>query len=111
MNLPADQSPDLTPSCPLKNSSCSCNLANAASSQYSADYKKWLLLNAEAQMTSFETGWGWFYWTWLTESGVQWSWKLGIEAGILPAKVWDRTFNCTGGAAGVPDFGTLPENY
>ena len=108
LTLPVGQSPDLTPSCPLKNSSCSCNAANADPSTYSDSYKQWLLTNAEAQMESFETGWGWFYWTWLTESGTQWSWKLGMDAGILPDKVWDRKFNCS---QGVPSFADLSESY
>ncbi|MCJ1328598.1 hypothetical protein MMC10_005275 [Thelotrema lepadinum] len=111
LNLPSDQSPDLSPSCPLKSSACSCNSANAPASSYSDDYKKWLLMNAEAQMTSFETGWGWFYWTWLTETGTQWSWKLGMDAGILPAKVWERSYNCSGGTLPEGSFGSLSEAY
>ena len=34
-------------------------------------------MNAEAQMDSFEKGWGWFYWTWKTEGATQWDWKAG----------------------------------
>jgi glucan 1,3-beta-glucosidase len=108
MNLPDPSASDLTPSCPLKNSSCSCNNANADPSTYSDLYKQWLLWNAEGQMTSFEIGWGWFYWTWITESATQWSWKLGMEAGILPQKVWDRQFNCS---QTIPNFAGLPESY
>lgn len=59
-------------------------------------------------MASFEIGWGWFYWTWMTEGAVQWSWKLGKDAGILPAKVWQRDFNCSSTA---PEIHGLPENY
>ncbi|MCJ1377465.1 hypothetical protein MMC17_000560 [Xylographa soralifera] len=98
----------LTPSCPPNSGTCECADANADPSDYSDTYKQWLMMNAEAQMTSFEIGWGWFYWTWQTESAVQWSWKLGMQAGILPAKVWDRAFNCT---QTVPNFSGLPENY
>ncbi|MCJ1430568.1 hypothetical protein MMC29_008486, partial [Sticta canariensis] len=60
----------LTPSCPKSSdaaAACSCAEANASPDQYSDPYKKWLMMNAEAQMTSFEQGWGWFYWTWITE--------------------------------------------
>ena len=39
---------------------------------------------------------------------MQWSWKLGMQAGILPDKVWDRDFNCS---QTVQAFGGLPENY
>jgi glucan 1,3-beta-glucosidase len=97
-----------TPLCPPNSGSCSCDGANADPSSYSDVYKQWLLTNAQAQMSSFELGWGWFYWTWVTESAVQWSWKAGMDAGILPKKTWDRNFNCS---SSVPDFNGLPETY
>ncbi|KAL8860508.1 MAG: hypothetical protein Q9178_003167 [Gyalolechia marmorata] len=97
-----------TPHCPPNSGTCSCDKANADPSTYSDEYKQWLMMYAEAQMSSFETGWGWFYWTWVTESAVQWSWKAGMAAGILPKKTWQRDFNCT---ADVPDFADLPETY
>ena len=109
MNLGGDPSLNvLTPSCPPNSGVCECDDANADPGSYSATYKQWLLMNAEAQMASFEIGWGWFYWTWVTEDAVQWSWKLGREAGILPQQVWQRDFNCT---TEVPDFSDLPETY
>jgi glucan 1,3-beta-glucosidase len=100
----------LQPFCPLKTSSCDCTSANADPSKYSDAYKRWLLDFATAQMESFEYGWGWFYWTWQTENAVQWSWKLGAKAGILPKTVWDRSFSCN---STVPDFAGmgLAENY
>ena len=67
-----------TPDCPPNSGTCSCNKANADASSYSDDYKQWLMMYAEAQMASFEAGWGWFYWTWVTESATQWSWKVSI---------------------------------
>lgn len=108
LNLGSSSVTDLVPSCPPNSGTCECTDANADGSHYSDQYKQWLLMNAEAQMTSFEFGWGWFYWTWITESATQWSWKLGMEANILPAKVWDRTFNCTTPAPTIPG---LPEYY
>lgn len=99
----------LTPSCPGQQD-CSCAGANADPAAYSAPYKAWLLHNALASMSSFEQGWGWFYWTWKTESAAQWSWELGARAGILPAKVWDRPWNCSGGATDFAGQG-LPETY
>ncbi|RDI85987.1 hypothetical protein Vi05172_g4009 [Venturia inaequalis] len=91
----------LQPFCPLKSSACDCTSANADPSKYSDAYKQWLLGFATAQMESFEYGWGWFYWTWATETSVQWSWKLGMKAGILPKTVWDRSFSCN---SSVPDY-------
>ena len=98
----------LSPSCPKDSGTCSCSQANADPSTYSDIYKQWLMMNAMAQMSSFEKGWGWFYWTWVTESSAQWSWKAGMQAGILPQKTWDRDFNCT---TDVPDFKGLSETY
>lgn len=68
-----------TPDCPPDSGTCSCDKANADPSSYSDDYKHWLMMYAEAQMVSFEAGWGWFYWTWVTESATQWSWKVLIS--------------------------------
>lgn len=101
----------LSPQCPTNNSpTCSCDGANADPSTYSDAYKDWLLKFALAQMESFEMGWGWFYWTWKTESAVQWSWMLGAKAGILPDTVYDRSWNCD---SSVPDYAGegLPEYY
>jgi glucan 1,3-beta-glucosidase len=98
----------LSPDCPTTNSACSCTLANAAATTYTDTYKEFLLMFAEAQMTSFEKGWGWFYWTWLTEDATQWSYQLGLAAGILPAKAYSRTFNCS---TAIPSFSGLPETY
>jgi glucan 1,3-beta-glucosidase len=98
----------LSPGCPTKNSACSCTEANANSASYSDAYKQFLLMFAEAQMTSFEKGWGWFYWTWKTESATQWSYQLGLAAGILPAKAYARSYNCTPTA---PNFSGIPETY
>ncbi|KAI1124545.1 glycoside hydrolase family 5 protein [Nemania abortiva] len=98
----------LTPMCPTLDSTCSCDGANAAASGYSDTYKQFLLMFAEAQMTSFEKGYGWWYWTWDTESAPQWSYRQGLAAGILPAKAYDRDFNCD---SDVPDFSGLVETY
>ncbi|KAI9834036.1 MAG: hypothetical protein M1819_003321 [Sarea resinae] len=112
MNLqpPSTGGSVLTPSCPANSGTCECSDANADPSKYSTIYKQWLQMFAEAQMASYETGWGWFYWTWITEESVQWSWKLGLAAGILPQKAYAPEFNCT---TDVPDYGSkgLPENY
>jgi glucan 1,3-beta-glucosidase len=92
----------LSPMCPTKNNpTCSCSNANADPSTYSDAYKQWLLYFAQAQMQSFEQGWGWFYWTWITEKSTQWSWKLGLAAGILPKLAYERTWNCSDG---IPDY-------
>ena len=101
----------LSPQCPTNNNpTCSCDGANADPDSYSDEYKDWLMKFALAQMESFEYGWGWFYWTWRTESNAQWSWKLGMEAGILPSSVYDRNWDC---GKDIPDYAAagLPEFY
>lgn len=99
----------LTPRCPTKDYRCDCGPANNPdASSFSGPYKRFLLMFAEAQMTSFEKGWGWWYWTWDTESAPLWSYKKGRAAGILPAKAYSRSFDCT---QGVPSFEDLPETY
>jgi len=61
-------------------------------------------------MDAFEYGWGWMYWTWQTEDAYQWSYRKGLEAGILPKDVVNREWNC---GDSVPDFAAsgLAENY
>ncbi|KAH0538007.1 hypothetical protein FGG08_005368 [Glutinoglossum americanum] len=100
----------LSPACPKGSGTCECSDANADPSKYSSEYKQWLRMFAEAQMVSFEKAWGWFYWNWDTEAAVQWSWKKGMAAGILPPRAYQRDFNCS---AMVPDFAAsgLPETY
>ncbi|KAI5370786.1 Putative glycoside hydrolase, family 5, glycoside hydrolase superfamily [Septoria linicola] len=99
----------LTPTCPTNNNPrCSCDGANADPANYSDSYKKWLLMFAEAQMHSFEQGWGWFYWTWQTESSAQWSYKAGLAAGTMPQLAYEREFDCS---QDIPTFDDLPEYY
>lgn len=101
----------LSPQCPTKDGSgppCDCTKANADPSTYPEPYKKFLKMFAEAQMHSFEYGWGWFYWTWKTEAATQWSYKKGMEVGIIPKDARKREFNCD---TEIPAFDDLPENY
>ena len=108
MNLGDPSTNVLTPTCPQNSGTCECDDANADPSKYSPQYKQWLMMFAEAQMVAFEMGWGWFYWTWDTEAAVQWSYKKGLAAGILPPLAYQRDFNCTPSA---PNIAGLPENY
>lgn len=96
---------------------CSCSSANAPGSSYNSTYKKWLRMFADAQIRSFEQGWGWFYWTWEVEDGPgasQLSWRRGVEAGTLPSDISEgaaQLWNC--GANSEPDWTSagLPESY
>ncbi|OBT79130.1 hypothetical protein VF21_01724 [Pseudogymnoascus sp. 05NY08] len=97
-----------TPYCPTGDSKCSCDLANADASSYSKEYKLFLLTWAQAQMSAFEKTWGWFYWTWKTESAPQWSYQSGLAGGFMPPLAYQRSWDCS---KPVPDFGSLPEFY
>ena len=97
---------------------CSCDSANADPGQYTDAYKKWLRVFADAQMQSFEKGWGWFYWNWDTEKATLWSWKKGRDAGILPTSVagtgGGRAFDCgslDAGTSAAQGFDGLDESY
>ncbi|KAF3909962.1 hypothetical protein ABW20_dc0106283 [Dactylellina cionopaga] len=94
------------PRCPTGDKQCSCDLTNGDPSEFSADYKLFLKTWAQAQMDAFEKTWGWFYWTWKTESAPLWSYQAGLEAGIMPAKAHDRDWSC---AEAIPNLSKLPE--
>ncbi|KAK3381351.1 glucan 1,3-beta-glucosidase 2 [Podospora didyma] len=97
-----------TPRCPLKDTRCDCKAANADPGQWPQEYKQFLRMFAEAQMHSFEKGYGWFYWVWDTESAPQWSYKKGLAAGVLPAKAYERSFDC---ASSIPSFSGISEAF
>jgi glucan 1,3-beta-glucosidase len=99
---------DAQPQCPTGDSQCSCDMANADPSMFTADYKQFLLAYAEAQMFAFETSWGWFYWTWKTESAPLWSYQAGLQGNFLPPVAYQRDWNCS---MSIPSFGALPEYY
>jgi glucan 1,3-beta-glucosidase len=96
------------PECPTLDSQCSCDLANADPSTYTAEYKLFLQTFAEANMSAFEASWGWFYWTWKTESAPQWSYQAALEGGFMPALAYQRDWDCS---QAIPSFGNLPEFY
>lgn len=97
----------LEPRCPAA-SACSCAKANADPASAAPEHRRFLQMFAEAQMHSFEKGWGWWYWTWKTEGAYLWSYEAGLKAGILPSKAYSRAFNCD---SDVPDFAGLSEAY
>ncbi|KAI9866066.1 MAG: hypothetical protein M1830_006021, partial [Pleopsidium flavum] len=57
MNTNDPKTQVLSPTCPKNAGVCECDDANADPSKYSALYKQWLQMFAEAQMASFEKGW------------------------------------------------------
>ncbi|PVH76885.1 glycoside hydrolase family 5 protein [Cadophora sp. DSE1049] len=97
-----------SPACPTQNNQCNCDMANADPSTFTSDYKLFLQTWAEAQMSTFEMSWGWFYWTWKTESAPLWSYQAGLQGGYLPAIAYERNWDCS---QPIPSLGSLPEFY
>jgi glucan 1,3-beta-glucosidase len=97
-----------TPECPTANSQCNCDMANADPSTFTSDYKQFLLTWAEAQMSTFEKSWGWFYWTWKTESAPLWSYQAAVQGNFMPAVAYQRNWDCS---QSIQSFGSLPEYY
>lgn len=116
LNTGDPSSSTLTACCPAAKSgqgrTCDCSAANADPSAYSDEYRTFLRDWANAQITAFDRGWGWFYWTWDTESAPLWSWKKGLAAGILPKTPGQgrEGYKCEGDPE---DYGAngLPETY
>ena len=96
------------PKCPTLDSRCDCDKANADPSTFSRSYKLFLQTWAEAQMSAFEKSWGWFYWTWKTETAYLWSYEAGLDGEFLPALAYKPDWDCS---KPVPSFGDLPEFY
>ena len=97
-----------SPACPTLDQQCSCAVPNADPSTWTPEYKLFLKTFAEAQMSAFEKGWGWFYWTWKTESAPQWSYQAAVDGGFMPKVAYERAFSCD---MPIPNFGSLPEFY
>lgn len=93
-----------TPACPTQNDQCSCEVSNDES-QYTDSYKLFIKTWAIAQMDAYEKGWGWFYWTWKTESAPLWSYKHGLDGGFMPKKAYDRGWDCS---QPIPDLSDVP---
>ena len=97
-----------SPACPTQDDQCNCDMANADPSTFTPEYKLFLQTWAEAQMSTFELSWGWFYWTWKTESTPLWSYQAGLQGGYLPALAYKRNWDCS---QAIPSLGSLPEFY
>ncbi|KAG0741416.1 hypothetical protein G6F57_010878 [Rhizopus arrhizus] len=63
---------------------------------FSPEYKQFLLEFMEKQMDAYESGIGWFYWTYKTEDHVNphWDYLLAWEQGFAPKDVNIRQHTC-----------------
>ncbi|KAI9470800.1 MAG: glycoside hydrolase superfamily [Benjaminiella poitrasii] len=64
--------------------------------QFTEDYKGFLLQFLEKQMDAYESSIGWFFWTYKTENHVNphWDYSLAWEQKFAPANVNSRTHFC-----------------
>jgi glucan 1,3-beta-glucosidase len=73
-----------------------CQYYNKPAAEMSDDYKAFLGKFARAQMDSFETAQGWFFWNFRTENGhaPEWDYLLGLKEGWMPANAGSREPQC-----------------
>ncbi|KAJ1323933.1 glucan 1,3-beta-glucosidase [Microdochium nivale] len=92
--------------CPTKDERCDCSMDRTDPADFSKEYKLFLQTWAEAQMSAFEKTWGYFYWTWKTESAPLWSYEAAWKNGFMPKLAYEKSWKC---GDPVPSFGALPE--
>lgn len=73
------------------------------STDFSDEYKTFLRQYFEAQVSAFETSYGWLQWTWKVEPGNsdEWSYKLGLQYGWIPQDPTNKMYPdiCSGSAS------------
>ncbi|KAH8110599.1 exo-beta-1,3-glucanase [Phellopilus nigrolimitatus] len=64
----------------------SCAGMTGSATSFSDDYKTFLRKFWEAQVSAYETGYGWIQWTWKTEvgTGEEWTYKAGLDNDWIP---------------------------
>ncbi|KDQ12586.1 glycoside hydrolase family 5 protein [Botryobasidium botryosum FD-172 SS1] len=70
----------------------SCSNVTGNRNGFSTDYKNFLRKFWEAQVTAFEKGQGWIYWTWKAEQADDWSYQNGLAGGWIPKNPNDRLY-------------------
>lgn len=61
----------------------SCKGLTGSADNFSNDYKQYLKRVFDTQRNVYETGSGWIYWTWKTESADEWSYQAGLQYGWI----------------------------
>ena len=71
-----------------------CSQMTGSGAGFSDSYKVFLRKFWEAQMSSYETGYGWIQWTWKTEDGTgeEWSYEAGLKYGWIPSNPTERQY-------------------
>lgn len=69
-----------------------CSYFTGSGSTFGNDYKGFLRRFWEAQVTSFERGGGWIFWTWKAENADEWSYSAGLNYGWIPQDPTQRIY-------------------
>ncbi|KDQ12583.1 glycoside hydrolase family 5 protein [Botryobasidium botryosum FD-172 SS1] len=69
-----------------------CSTVTGSYSNFSSDYIAFMRKFWEAQVTAYEQGGGWIYWTWKNEEADDWSYSRGLQGGWIPQNPDDRIY-------------------
>lgn len=61
----------------------SCANKSGDGSKFSSSYKNFLKQMFETQISVYERGSGWVFWTWKTESAADWDYQRGLQGGWI----------------------------
>ncbi|KAI7866603.1 glycoside hydrolase superfamily [Spinellus fusiger] len=77
---------------------------------WTKEYKSFLSSFVQHQMDAYESGVGWFFWTYKTEghNNPHWDYLLGWEQGWIPSDPSNRNFSCK--TANVKMFNSVYQN-
>ncbi|KAI9453571.1 exo-beta-1,3-glucanase [Lactarius psammicola] len=70
----------------------SCNGKTGSGASFSQDYRDFLRMSWEAQVTTYEKASGWIQWTWKTEQADDWSYSAGLQYGWIPWNPTERKY-------------------
>ena len=70
----------------------SCKPFTGKGSTFSDTYKAFLRKYWEAQVMTYEKGYGWIQWTWKTENADEWSYQGGLANGWIPKDPTERKY-------------------
>lgn len=68
----------------------SCSKKTGSAKNFSSSYKAQLKAMFDTQRSVYETGDGWIYWTWKTESADEWSYQKGLQYGWITRNLNER---------------------
>lgn len=70
----------------------SCNGMTGSGASFSQDYRNFLRMSWEAQVSTYEQASGWIQWTWKAEQADEWTYSAGLQYGWIPQNPTDRQY-------------------